>query len=65
MKDLNELDNIFTIFYMNSRSFESFLDENDFKNEDAKQLAWEIKNEMNKFFQNTEKKIKNTKQINK
>ena len=39
MEDLNELENIFTIFYMNSRAFASALEENNFKNEDETQCV--------------------------
>jgi len=65
MEDLNELENIFTIFYMNSRAFASALEENNFKNEDAKLLAWNISNDRKEFMRNTEEKIKMIKQINK
>ena len=58
MEDLNELENIYTIFYMNSRSFASVLEDNIFKNEDAKLLAWQISNDMKEFVRKTEEKIK-------
>lgn len=65
MEELNELENVFTIFYMNTRAFKDALEVENFEGFDAKMLAMSIQNELKDFIRSSEEKIKMIKEINK